>query len=76
MLRAARILRPRRGVVKVKIITKMGSGEQFTSSRWWKSGWGCRGGLGSLVCALSHLEALACPSSAAADANDVRTLTA
>lgn len=76
MLGVARVLRPRRGVVKVKIITEMGSGEQFTCSRWWKSGWGCRGRLGSLVCALSHLEALACPFSAAAEANDLRTLTA
>lgn len=60
---------------KVKIITEMCPGELSTSSLRWKSGWSCRGCLGSLVCALNHLEALAGSFSAAADANDLRSLT-
>lgn len=57
------------------MITEMCPGELSTSSLRWESGWSCRGCLGSLVCALSHLEALAGPFSAAADANDLRSST-
>lgn len=53
--------------MKVEIITRMGSGERCTSRRWRRSAGGRRGRLGSLVRALSHLEAPTCPSGAAAE---------